>query len=279
MVVYQVRRSMNPNWGERTMNLSKNDLEDLRFAKRLLEEPGLAAKISNLFGTSIEKGFELLPEKWHDIVLKVATESLQKALDFAIKTMNDRQKTASSNLTHKILVTATGAGGGAFGLSSLAVELPISTTIILRSIADIARSEGEQIKMVETRLACLEVFALGGKTLKDDGTETGYFFVRSALARAISDAAQHIVKIGLGQKGAPALVRLISAIATRFGIVVSEKAAAQAVPVIGAVGGALINTIFIDHFQDMARGHFIVRRLERNYGTQLVKEAYDKIVL
>jgi len=261
------------------MNLSKNDLEDLRFAKRLLEEPGLAAKISNLFGTSIEKGFELLPEKWHDIVLKVATESLQKALDFAIKTMNDRQKTASSNLTHKILVTATGAGGGAFGLSSLAVELPISTTIILRSIADIARSEGEQIKMVETRLACLEVFALGGKTLKDDGTETGYFFVRSALAKAISDAAQHIVKIGLGQKGAPALVRLISAIATRFGIVVSEKAAAQAVPVIGAVGGALINTIFIDHFQDMARGHFIVRRLERNYGTQLVKEAYDKIVL
>ena len=261
------------------MKISKNDLEDLRFAKHLLEDPGLAAKISNLFGTSIEKGFELLPEKWHDIVLKVATESLQKALDFAIKTMNDRPKAASSNLTHKVLVTATGAGGGAFGLSSLALELPISTTIILRSIADIARSEGEQIKMVETKLACLEVFALGGKTLKDDGTETGYFFVRSALAKAISDAAQHIVKIGLGQKGAPALVRLISAIATRFGVVVSEKAAAQAVPVIGAVGGALINTIFIDHFQNMARGHFIVRRLERNYGTQLVKEAYDKLVL
>jgi hypothetical protein len=256
------------------MSISKKDLGDLAYAKNLLENPGLAAKISNLFGTPIEKGFDLLPEKWHDVVLKVATESLQKALDFAIKTMDDRSKTVSSNLRHKILAAATGAGGGAFGLSSLAIELPISTTIMLRSIADVARSEGEQIKMVESKLACLEVFALGGKSLKDDGTETGYFFVRTALAKAISDAAGHIVKKGLGQEGAPALVRFITAIAARFGIIVSEKVAAQAVPVIGAAGGALINTIFIGHFQDIARGHFIVRRLERNYGKELVKEAY-----
>ncbi|MBW2614674.1 MAG: EcsC family protein, partial [Deltaproteobacteria bacterium] len=51
--------------------------------------------------------------------------------------------------------------------------------------------------------------------------------------------------------------------------------AAQAVPIIGAAGGALINTIFIDHFQDMARGHFIVRRLERVYGTDEVQRQYE----
>jgi hypothetical protein len=39
----------------------------------------------------------------------------------------------------------------------------------------------------------------------------------------------------------------------------------------------LINTIFIDHFQDMARGHFIVRRLERVYGTDEVKRQYEKL--
>jgi hypothetical protein len=72
-------------------------------------------------------------------------------------------------------------------------------------------------------------------------------------------------------------MRLITAIAARFGIVVSEKAAAQAVPVLGAAGGALINTIFIDHFQDTARGHFIVRRLERNYGQDLVRQEYDRL--
>ena len=66
----------------------------------------------------------------------------------------------------------------------------------------------------------------------------------------------------------------MSLIGARFGIVVSEKAAAQAIPIIGAAGGALINTIFISHYQDMARGHFAVRRLERKYGPQAVREEY-----
>lgn len=53
-----------------------------------------------------------------------------------------------------------------------------------------------------------------------------------------------------------------------------NKAAAQAVPAIGAVGGAAINTLFIDHFQDMAKGHFIVRKLERKYGENAISQQY-----
>jgi hypothetical protein len=53
--------------------------------------------------------------------------------------------------------------------------------------------------------------------------------------------------------------------------------AAQAVPVIGAAGGAVINLLFIDHFQDMARGHFIVRRLERAYPPEMVREEYERL--
>ena len=44
-----------------------------------------------------------------------------------------------------------------------------------------------------------------------------------------------------------------------------------------AAGGALINAIFVQHFQDMARGHFTVRRLERIYGTEAVRRAYERI--
>jgi len=62
-----------------------------------------------------------------------------------------------------------------------------------------------------------------------------------------------------------------------FLIIVSEKVAAQAVPLIGAAGGALINTIFIDHFQNMARGHFIIRRLERLYNKDLIRQEYDHL--
>jgi hypothetical protein len=49
------------------------------------------------------------------------------------------------------------------------------------------------------------------------------------------------------------------------------------VPVIGAAGGALVNMLFINHFQDMARGHFTVRRLERIYGAHVVGAAYKAL--
>ena len=97
------------------------------------------------------------------------------------------------------------------------------------------------------------------------------------MAKAVSDAVQHLATNGLSQHGAPAIVRLIALIASRFSIVVSEKAAAQAVPVLGAFGGAVINTLFIDHFQDMGKGHFIVRRLERAHGAEEVRRFYQDV--
>jgi hypothetical protein len=70
----------------------------------------------------------------------------------------------------------------------------------------------------------------------------------------------------------------LAQIAARFNTVVGEKIVAQGVPVVGALGGVTINVLFIDHFQDMARGHFIVRRLERTYGEGQVEEKYKEIL-
>lgn len=148
---------------------------------------------------------------------------------------------------------------------------------MLRSIADIARSEGEDLSSPVAKLQCVQVLALGGKSKSDDGTEAGYFAARTALAKSISEAAAHLTKKGLFQHGAPAIVRLISQIASRFSIVVSENAAVQAVPMVGVFGGAAINTLFMDHYQDMGRGHFIVRRLERLHGQNEVRRLYDEV--
>jgi hypothetical protein len=184
----------------------------------------------------------------------------------------------AQNAAHRFAVATSGAVGGAFGLIALGVELPISTTIILRSIADIAASEGEDPRHIDTKLACLVVFALGSPTdARDNAAESGYFAARSALATAVTEASKHLAQKGLAKGGGPALVRLVSLIAARFGVVVSEKTAAQLVPVIGAAGGALINTLFIAHYQDMARGHFIVRRLEKIHGAEPVRLAYEKV--
>ena len=260
------------------MSLSPEDLEDLRHAKNLLDTPGLALRIANLIGSPLDKGYKLLPAKWSETVNNATVASLEKAMDVVLVTMDDsRRKESASNIFHKVAAAATGAAGGAFGLAALSLELPLSTILILRSIADIARNQGEDIRSPETRLACLEVFALGGPSPGDDAAEIGYFVVRTAMSKAVSEAARHMFNKGAARKGAPALVNFIAQVAARFGVVVSEKAAAQAIPVVGAAGGAAINTIFIDHFQNIARGHFIVRRLERTYGEELVRETYEKL--
>jgi hypothetical protein len=61
--------------------------------------------------------------------------------------------------------------------------------------------------------------------------------------------------------------------------VVAERVAASAVPIAGAIGGATVNVVFTRHYQQLARGHFAVRALERRYGYGVVQRAYDRILV
>ena len=255
--------------------LASDELRDLAYAKTLLEHPGLTARLANLLGSPLERGFAMLPQRWSETVGKATRSALIRALELAIATMGKRSARKSSEFFHKVLVGASGGLGGAFGLAALPIELPISTGIMLRSIADIARSEGHDLRVTETNLACLEVFALGGRSSDDDAAENSYWPIRIALAKTISEAATFIVERGVIEEGAPIIIRLIGAIASRFGIIVSEQVAAKAIPVVGAASGSIVNVLFIDHFQDMARGHFIVKRLEAKYGTERVRRLYE----
>lgn len=268
------------------MPLSATDLEALAQARRLLEHPGLAARLAGMVGAPIERGLSALPGRLSGTITEITRRSLDKALNVALLTLKADgplpaeaagRRGRGADWWHKIAVGTSGALGGAFGVTALAVELPISTTIMLRSIADIARSNGEDLARPEARLECLHVLALGGPSRGDDATDAGYFASRAALAQALHAAAAHLSQKGLTSSGAPVMVRLVAEIAARFSVTVSEKALAQAVPVIGALGGAAINALFIDHFQDMGRGHFTVRRLERRYGAHAVREAYLRL--
>lgn len=105
--------------------------------------------------------------------------------------------------------------------------------------------------------------------------EGGYFAIRALLARGLAGTAEIVVDKSAVRGGSDIAARFLAPIAVRFGAVVSEKLAAQAVAVIGAVGGAAVNLAFIEHFQSLARGHFAVRRLERVYGAKAVRTEYD----
>jgi hypothetical protein len=253
-------------------SISAADLMRLARAKRRLENPSVAIRIANAVGAPIEKLTGRLPAAAQKTVSDAVNAALMRALELALKTL-DSEKQPASKWAHRIAVGLTGAAGGAFGLAALAVELPVSTTLMLRSIADEARAQGEDLATREARLECLAVFALGGESKADDAAESAYFAARLALAEAMREAASHLAR-GAAAHAAPPLARLVTAIAARFGIAVEEKALAQLLPVIGAIGGATVNTVFIQHFQDMAEGHFTVRALERVYGAEAVKVAY-----
>ena len=265
------------------MTLDPADLQALAEAVRALERPSLGARIANLVGSPVERLVSMLPARASGLIGGAARKAIEGALKMSLRTLAAPDPRAeggrprASNGWHKAASAASGAVGGAFGLAALAIELPVSTTIMMRSIADIARSEGADLADERTRIECVMVLGLGGGSTEDDAAEVGYFAVREAMTRAVSAASAHLARHGMATQGAPALVRLIAMIAERFSVNVTEKAAAQMVPVIGALGGAAVNTIFIDHFQSVARGHFTVRRLERQHGVAAVQEAYRRL--
>jgi len=258
------------------MDLSAADQEALAAAVRRLESPSLAGRLAALAGKPVGLIQRVLPAAASTAVATVAKHALEHALEVALFSLKNRRLAGGRKL-HSGLACTSGAIGGAFGLPALAVELPITTTIMLRAIAAIAREEGEDLADPRAGLACLEVFALGASAPNREVPEGDYFAVRDLLARGAVEVADFALDKGVVREGAPAVVRFVAQIASRFGIVVSQKVMAQAVVVVGAVGGAALNLAFAEHFQDLARGHFTIRRLERVYGADIVRAEYDRI--
>jgi hypothetical protein len=264
------------------MVLSDADLRALAAAVERLEQPGFAGRIAALAARPAGLVARALPGPAAAVVAGAAERALTRALDVALFSLRDARLTGGrfgrARVLHSALASASGAVGGAFGLAALAIELPVSTTIMLRSIAVIAEQEGEDLADPTTGLACLEVFGLGAPAASDkSGAEAGYFAVRALFASGLAQAGAIIANQGAAGGGTAAALRALAPIAARFGAVVSEKLAAQAVPVVGAVAGAAVNLAFIEHFQELAHGHFTIRRLERSYGAEAVRIEYNRI--
>jgi hypothetical protein len=258
------------------MTLSDTDRQALAVAVRRLEAPGFASRVAGLAGRPVEFVARALPGPAAAIVAKAAETALTRALDIALWSLRDR-RLGGGRVLHSALASASGALGGAFGLAALTIELPVSTAIMLRAIAAIARAEGEDLADPAAALACLEVFGLGHAGDVGGETESGYFAIRALLARGLAQAADAMVGKGSLHGGSALTVRALAPVVNRFGTIVSQKLAAQAVAVVGAVGGAAINLAFAEHFQEVARGHFTIRRLERSYGPELVRAEYDRL--
>ncbi|WP_143324409.1 EcsC family protein [Caulobacter sp. FWC2] len=250
------------------------DETSLAVAVGLLEKETFIDTLLGMAGAAASAGMRgvsaIVPAKIGEGLGDMLAQILQFTFDKVLLTVDqDPSGLTSSSWFARVSVALSGGGGGLAGLPGTLVELPVTTALLMRSIAQIAASEGEDLSTPEAKLECLKVFAFGGPGSGDDEENEGYFATRVALAsglpRLVEKSIADIV---------PALAARVSG---RFAPLVSAKLGSQGVAVVGAVAGMIVNSAFADHFERKARGHFVVRRLERAYGEAAVLERYDAL--
>ena len=244
---------------------------ELRAAlERLRQGPGVASRIAEVLGNALggagrvalglfggwgARAALLLPGT-EDLLKGVAERALEGAYAVAVVGLPPSGAPRTSGVRAGLGVAASGAAGGALGLAGFAPDAAVFTLALMRRIARIAAEEGEDLSSEDGRRACLEVFALRAGLPGDalPPGEAGYFSTRLLL------------------QGGP-LARLLAEAAGRYGVQLGQKLAAQAVPVAGAVCGAAVNAAFMAQYDSLARAHFTVRRLERDWGRDAVAAA------
>lgn len=253
--------------------LSRREQEFIQTAAHFLERPGLMIQVANTLGKPLEMLQHSLPAEVQGKIAGIVEKSLQKTLEISISTLPKATDQAlpkqplQQGRHHTFAAAAMGALGGFFGPATLALELPITTAIMFRSIANTAQSFGEDLQDPQVRLECLQVFAMGApQSTGDDAMNSAYFSQRLAFHTFIKKASE---------KGAASLLaRFIARVASEYQIVVAQKLLAESLPVIGAVGGAAINSAFTNFFNQTAYYHFGLRYLERKYNLETVQKIY-----
>ncbi len=278
---------------EPAASFSGDDTAFVQAAAAYLEQPSFLVQLADLVGRPVEAALEALPDRAQRVIHRAVQGALGKGLDWVSQGLDEPHASAFETLAtagararkrgrlHNVAAAATGAAGGFAGLAALPVELPVSTLILLRSIAATASEMGADLDDPATRLECLSVLSLGGPARSDDALESAYWTARVGIAGALREAARALAQAGAGDltriafdRTTPALIRFLALVAGRFEAVVTERALAQMLPVVGAISGAAINTAFAHHFHRVALYHFGLRQLERVHGAEIVETAY-----
>lgn len=259
------------------VRLDAADRAKLRRAVALLESSSFVMTLAGAAGRPATALLATLPNFASDAIDTISRKIILQCLHLALRPRRSSSLLAIATRYPRLTTGIAGAIGGLAGLPGTAVELPVTTVVMFQSIARIAAQEGEDLASPAARLACLEVFALGARPA--GARNADYYAARSDLARSLDDASGYVLRRAISKKTSPALMRFASAVAARFGLLVSERLAASAIPIIGAATGASLNVALLQHLDNIARGHFAVRALERKYGGTEVQRQFAQVRL
>ncbi|MFD1794432.1 EcsC family protein [Paracoccus aurantiacus] len=216
-----------------------------RLARRYVDARGLGMDILDRVGGGGEQLIQHLPDFLRKRIDRAVASALNRTFRIASASrgvMRDR-----GDWFNRLGTTAAGAIGGAAGITGALIELPVTVTILLRAILEIADEHGLDTRDDAIRAEALRIFATGGPLDEDDATDTALLAARLAISG-----------------------RTLQSLVTRFAPQIAArlltKVGAQAVPVLGAVAGAGINYTFARYYQELARVQFGLMRLSNETG-------------
>ncbi|WP_170782845.1 EcsC family protein [Ruegeria lacuscaerulensis] len=201
---------------------------------------GPGVRLLNSLGGSAETLLDQLPPSLREALTGATEQALWVAMHAAEgsrRAVPDQRPWVNTAVT-----TAMGAAGGVGGVSTSLVELPATTTMLLRAIQGAAAREGFDPSEDGVKFDCVQVLSAAGPLSFDDGADFGFFSARMTLT-------------------GPALQKLIATVAPKLAVVLGQKLAAQSVPVLGALAGGGTNYVYTRYYQRIARVHFGLRRL------------------
>lgn len=158
--------------------------------------------------------------------------------------------------TATALAALSGAAGGVGGVATALAELPLTITLILRALQEVAAAHGFDPEAEAIRRETLRVFGAGGPLARDDGVDTAFITARLTLT-------------------GPGIVGMIGTVAPRLAISLGPKVVAQGVPVLGALAGAGINATYMRYYREMGEVRFGLLSLAASHDPDRVLAAFN----
>lgn len=216
------------------------DRELDQLARRYHRAGGVGIQVLNLIGGSADGLIERLPE---DVRTRL-DKATELALGGAMRAAHGSRGLVADQpgWLNLALSTAMGAAGGFGGMPTALAELPVTTTVLLRTIQGAAVEHGFDPAAENVQFDCVRVFAAAGPLGRGEGADLAFVSSRLALTGGTMQA-------------------LIARVAPKLATVLGQKLAAQAVPVLGAMAGAATNYAYTSYYQEMAHVHFGLRKL------------------
>lgn len=174
--------------------------------------------------------------------------------------VSDRIANVSHNWANG-LATGIGGGGGVFGLPGMAVDIPLTITLALRSIHKIGLCYGYRCDDVIGKQFVLGILAASGANSQEERIAAiatlhslGVVLQKVTWKQMTMNAAQN-------QFSKDALLMAVKQLARQLGINITKRKALGAIPIIGAAIGGSVNYWYMNDVCWAARRAFQERWL------------------